>query len=1582
MPGENQFTLGVLLGILAGWLWECLCARVLEGKKNIPPGKIRKCPIHPHTPDDLNVIIEQTVHTLRQIPSGAKAHADLQARLSDLLLWRYRWCGNLNDLDAAIASLKVSLAQPSAPTPDKAAKMGNMGVLFQARYERLNGESDLNTSIRHLKSGIEMLGDLTLEGQTDPNLGIMHGNLSMFLETRYNRHGGDPSDLDARVHHAREAVRVTAVSDPYRVVLLRDVSTALITRYGRLENLKDLNAAIGYTEAGIAVGGVIPRGVLLEDLSNYLELRFRRSNALADLESAIEHFSLSVMASDGPARIARLANFSCLLFDRYHISAEIHDLDTAIKCTKEGLRLLDDDEPSDVDSSHLLTRSNMLANLCNFLQARYSKLRDEMDLAAAAEAGELALKYIPRGHPESPGMLSNLALTLRSRYACLKNATDLQVAIRCIKEAASEVGETHPERLQILSNVAKILNDCFEASHVLRDLDEAITYAEAAVEVTTLGSPQNASKLDALASLLFSRYRAAGCTELGILEAAIEKCKLAISIRQPGDEELHAARWGRLNSMTFERYKALDSVEDLNAIIEHLKKQLALVPPPALPIAIRLLGDLSGMFMARYERLQDPQDLDLVIENEKQVLILTPEDHPSHAAVITNISFALRRRNKRLDSPRDLVSAITFAEKAVDATSHDDPVRASRLGNLSSAIHDRYDRLGDPNDLERAIKLMEQSVEAAQADQEQHYLSLSNLSILLHCRYRRHEAFADLEAAIKHTRAAVQEVPEKNHAQRLAISKSLGSYLRTRFMRLGDLHDIEEAIGHIQARLDSLPPDHPSRADVRGDLSSCFESKYRKLGDISDLETAITYGEEGLEATPKHYPLARASRLRVLSARYHLRYEKLGFMQDLDKAIDSLGEALNPKMTPQNWPSRADMLIALGTDLRMKFKRISREAVEKHEADRVLENSLRQRAFECFYEAWKCTTTTPLIRVQAVWRAVKFFDAKLSDRQSADLLEEAVNLLPSISLRWMVEGDQQRVLSQLYGLSSLAASYALKAGKGAFAALRILEFGRGVIMGYGIDQRSDAGVEDLRVTQPELAQKLHNLRAQINAGINSDARNTCGGGHAHDGGSQGGDADSTSTDQLERRKQAMAEFNDTVDQIRQVPGYSNFLRPPTKDDLMHIARYGSIVVMCATSLRSDAIIVTNTTIQSVELGELKYKETKKRMREMGREYVRGTLKSFAKRNKRMQELMLYLWERAVGPVLSGPLGILPPATNLANEILEEPPRASTRLPRIFWIGVGELSRAPFHAAGNHSLGSTDNTLSRAVSSYIPSIKALIYSRQRPFRLGLDRVKQTAESPKILLVTMATTPNEAPLPRVEQEVQAVIRVFEEPSTGTRDPQNVTPLSQPTAATVLSHLPHYDFVHFACHGVSDSIDPFQSSLLLARPNPVPAPATASAGDETTESSPPPFVIDKLTALDISRIYTTNYKETHATRLSLAYLSACSTADNSSIDLSDETIYLATAFQLAGFSHVLATLWQGKDDACMVVAEHFYQGLFKVNEANIQGCELGPRGEEWDGGHGMVARAMHDAIWQARKQLKPEKPLLWAPFIHVGA
>jgi CHAT domain-containing protein len=101
-------------------------------------------------------------------------------------------------------------------------------------------------------------------------------------------------------------------------------------------------------------------------------------------------------------------------------------------------------------------------------------------------------------------------------------------------------------------------------------------------------------------------------------------------------------------------------------------------------------------------------------------------------------------------------------------------------------------------------------------------------------------------------------------------------------------------------------------------------------------------------------------------------------------------------------------------------------------------------------------------------------------------------------------------------------------------------------------------------------------------------------------------------------------------------------------------------------------------------------------------------------------------------------------------------------------------------------------------------------------------------------------------------------------------------------------------------------------------------------------------------------------------LAYLSACGTARMTDIHLLDEAIHLASAFQMAGFSHVIGTLWEINDAIAVEIAESFYTNLTTPDHI------LDPR---------RAACALNSAARTLRDRL-PANPYLWASHIHAGA
>ncbi|HEU5472924.1 MAG TPA: CHAT domain-containing protein [Actinophytocola sp.] len=249
---------------------------------------------------------------------------------------------------------------------------------------------------------------------------------------------------------------------------------------------------------------------------------------------------------------------------------------------------------------------------------------------------------------------------------------------------------------------------------------------------------------------------------------------------------------------------------------------------------------------------------------------------------------------------------------------------------------------------------------------------------------------------------------------------------------------------------------------------------------------------------------------------------------------------------------------------------------------------------------------------------------------------------------------------------------------------------------------------------------------------------------------------------------------------------------------------------------------------------------------------------------------------------------------------------------------GALSFLPLHAAGHHGTALDEvprTVLDRVVCSVTPTLRALAYSRRAA---GSPR----RPSDWAVVVAMPKTPGRhADLSGAEAEAAVIERHF---------PGEVDILTgtEATHDAVLKALTGARWAHFACHGHSDLADPSAGQLVLADHHNRP-----------------------LTVVDLARLRMNDAE--------LAFLSACSTARPSG-RLADEAIHLASAFQLAGYRHVIGTLWWIGDLPAVDVADLIYSAIA-------------------DGAG--VAEAVHGATRRMRERWLHD-PAVWASYVHVGA
>jgi hypothetical protein len=405
-----------------------------------------------------------------------------------------------------------------------------------------------------------------------------------------------------------------------------------------------------------------------------------------------------------------------------------------------------------------------------------------------------------------------------------------------------------------------------------------------------------------------------------------------------------------------------------------------------------------------------------------------------------------------------------------------------------------------------------------------------------------------------------------------------------------------------------------------------------------------------------------------------------------------------------------------------------------------------------------------------------------------------------------------------------------------------------------------------------------------------------------------------------RRIQDVKELDEIECEIRNQPGFARFQLAPTETELHSLAQYGPIVSFNVTKLGSHAFLITDDNVRVLTLPKLLLEDlqnhvSRKTNGNRSRRDAKlvsvdgnGKIESNLNAKEAQAESMRWLWDVAVKPVLR--------ELNLLWQ--DKPP---PMLPCVWWVGGGLMALLPLHAAGEHGLGSIDNTLSYVVSSYAPTLKALQFSQSKSW------IPLTAEASKVLVVAMHKTPGHDDL-NVGEEV-AAIRQHIGSST------SVEVMEAPTAAAVLEKVTTCSLVHFACHGSSDAEQPSKSALLLGKGS-----------------------VDKLTVEDLQSL---NHQVAQ-----VAYLSACSTAEIGAQSLIDESIHLASTFQLAGFRHVIGTLWGAYDSAAIAVAAKFYEYLLKKDADTFSS----------------VPRALHRAILDLKaKDGNSNNISLWAPFIHLG-
>jgi tetratricopeptide (TPR) repeat protein len=1023
------------------------------------------------------------------------------------------------------------------------------------------------------------------------------------------------------------------------------------------------------------------------------------------------------------------------------------------------------------------------------------------------------------------------------------------------------------------------------------------------LDVTPFDHPDRAMMLSNLGIALRSL---SGCTEaLTDLDAAV-KAGLAAVEMTPRLDPCRAKYLSNVAGSLRSRFERTGVQTDLDAAIKALESA-AKVTPVDLYDRVVILSNLGGALWDRFLLTGTLVDLNAAVENGRAAVETAPMDHPNRAMFLYSLGIALHLRADRISMHEDLEASIAALEAAVEAAPTGHPDRPMFLSNLGIALRSRFERTGALADLDAAVENGRTAVETTPTNHPSRPRFLSNLGITLRSRFERTGALADLDAAVEAGQAAVKATSTDHPDRGKALTNLVGA-LHLRFERTGALADLDAAIEAGRAAVEAISVDHRNRAMALSNLGGALQGRFERTGALADLDAAIEAGRAAVEAIPSDHP-DLALFLSNLALALHRRFDRTEALADLNAAVEAGRVAV--QTTPTDHSGRAYRLSSLGDALLSRF--------EHSGAQTDL-----AAASAAFTQALEIDSAAPSVHIRAA-SALASLVARSEPGRAAGLLETAVRMLPEMTPRRLERSDQQIVLGGLAGLAGDAAALALADGQTARderaeKALRLLEAGRSVLLSQALDTRSD--LTELKKHHPHLATRFTDLRDRLDqsydaplavAMLHNDMHNTALSGSLT----------------VEDRARLADEFTAILTRIRSLEGFASFAHPPTIDELLAQAEGGPVVNFNISSYRSDALLLTEHGITSLPLPNLTPDSLVKRIWAFhGSLYSTvdpdSRLRDRRAAQRMLREILEWLWDTAMEPVLQT-LGY------------HDHPPTNGHWPRVWWVPGGLLGLLPLHAAGYHTDPATKQdrrtVMDRVVSSYTPTIRALRYARQRTTTpVGADRA---------LIVAMPTTPGVlGRLQHVSAEASMLHArlpksiLLTEPDSP-NEYQTVAAAHLPTKANVLAHLPGCPIVHFACHGASHPTDPSQSLLLL----------------RDHEHDP----------LDVASLGPVKLDQAQ-----LAYLSACRTAFTGALELLDEAIHLASAFQLAGFPHVIGTLWEIDDAHAVEIADTFYtvlntgDGTFDVSRA---------------------AYALHHAVRTVRDKL-PDTPSLWAAHLHAGA
>ncbi|KAJ7192873.1 CHAT domain-containing protein [Mycena pura] len=1076
------------------------------------------------------------------------------------------------------------------------------------------------------------------------------------------------------------------------------------------------------------------------------------------------------------------------------------------------------------------------------------------------------------------------------RFRRLGDLQDLEASLQKFQAAMELTPKGHPDLPRLVWSLGIGLHDRFQRLGDLQDLEAALQKFHTAVELTPKGHQDLPQLMQDLGIGFRDRFRRLG--DLQDLEAALQKFQGAVELAPQGHPDLPVLM-GNLGSGFHDRFQRLGDLQDLEAALQKFQGAVESTPKGHRDLP-RLMQDLGIGFKDRFRRLGDLQDLEASLQKFQAAMELTPKGHPDLPRRMWSLGIGFRDRFRQLGDLQDLEAALQEFQGAVELAPQGHPDLPGLMQHLGTGFHDRFQRLGDLQDLEAALQRFQRAVELTPKGHRDLPRLMQDLGIGFRDRFRRLGDLQDLEAALQEFQAAMELTPKghpdltplmwslgigaveltpKGHQDLTRLMQDLGIGLHDRFQRLGDLQDLEAALQKFQGAVELTPKGHPDLPQLMQHLGTGLHDRFQRLGDLQDLEAALQKFEEAVELSPKGHPNL-PQLMRSLGEGFNERFQRLGDLQDLEASLQEFHAAM--ELTPKGHRDLPLLMHDLGIGFRDRFRRLG--DLQDLEA-----------ALQKFQGAVELSPEEHPDRPRFLQNLADTYRDRYLRLKHPQDLNNLFSGLPS----------QNTIMPHtLYQLtwkpsnccptsSGLVIPYQLNIGHATSTAFRICvtlpELHSAVEF---IEQGIATIFQQTLQLQSDVDQLLPDQRASFRR--LSDALRS-----------------ESSTDPL-KIMGIVNQRNTLLAKIRQQSGLEYFLLPKPCTVLQHASQGGPVIILNSHDKGCDGMIVLNPSAEPVHLAlpgvtvDLLKSHRTKLTKLIGYRHMRGESTStrlfgqrkgyiFKRREESFADMLSWLWTLVVAPVY---------------QVLQ---LHGIDGGRVWWLPTGAFAGLPLHACPP-----TD----QFIHSYTATLGSLLEAYAK-------KASGTESKLGVVGVTYTGARGLNRLEGVEREIVTILSIAKGASVECLQGEKATP------DAVKKQLQDCSWVHFACHGKQDLVEPTKSHLLLYG-----------------------GILELQTILQMP-----------VSNREFAFLAACQTAMGDS-ELVNESFHLGGGFIAAGFRAAVGTLWSMEDQDGPLVAEIMYSHLFRNGKW--------PEVLE-------TAEALHLAVKELKKRGVPYER--WVPFIHMG-